>query len=68
MVQPCVWFKEEPSQFSMGQMAQSLTLAIMEKPHKWLDECLRILLSCFRAWNSACRPRSFVTNKPDKSA
>ena len=25
MVQPCIWFKEEPSQFSMGQTAQCLT-------------------------------------------
>ena len=39
MVQPCIWFKEEPSQFSMGQTAQSLTSSIMEKPHTgmWLD-------------------------------
>ena len=31
---------------------QSLTCSIMEKPHTGLDECPRILLSCFRAWNS----------------
>ena len=24
MVQPCIWFKEEPSQFSMGKTAQSV--------------------------------------------
>ena len=24
MVQPCMWFKEEPSQFSMGQTAHNL--------------------------------------------
>ena len=39
---------EEPSQFSVGQTAQSLTCSFMEKPHTVLDDCLRILLSCFR--------------------
>ena len=52
MIQPCIWFKEEPSQFSMGQTAPSLTCSIMEQPHTGLDECPRILLSCFRARNS----------------
>ena len=52
MVQPCVWFKEEPIKFSIGQTAQSLTCSFMEKPHTELDECLRILLSCFRERNS----------------
>ena len=52
MVQPCIWFKEEPSQFSMGQTAQSLTCFIIEKPNTGLDECPRILLSCFRARSS----------------
>ena len=50
---PCIWFKEEPSQLSMGQIAQSLTCSITEKPHTGLDECPRILLSCVRARNSA---------------
>ena len=36
----------------MGQTAHSLTCSIMEKPHTGLDDCLRILLSCFRARNS----------------
>ena len=31
---------------------KSLTCSIMEKPHTGLDECPRILLSCFRARNS----------------
>ena len=35
-----------------GQTAQSLTCSIMEKPHTGLDECPRILLSCFKARNS----------------
>ena len=48
----CIWFKEEPSQFSMGQTAQSLTCFIMENHDTGLDKCLRILLSCFRARNS----------------
>ena len=52
MVQPCIWFKEEPSQFSMGQTAQILTCFIMEKPLAGSDEFLRILLACFRARNS----------------
>ena len=43
---------EEPSQFSMGQTALSLSCSIMEKLHTGLDECPRILLSCFRARNS----------------
>ena len=33
MVQPCIWFKEELSQFSVGQTAQILTCSIMDKPH-----------------------------------
>ena len=62
MVQPCIWFKEEPSQFSLGQTAHSLTYFIMEKPHTGLDECPRILLSCFRARNSVanCSRHAFV--------
>ena len=52
MVQNCGWFKEESSQFSMGQTAQTLTCSILGKPHTGLDECPRILLSCFRAMNS----------------
>ena len=56
VVQPCIWFKEEPSQFSMGQTAQSLTCSIVEKPQTGFDECPRILLSCFRARNSVCAP------------
>ena len=43
-----MWFMEEPSQFSVGQTAQNLTCAIMEKPHTGLDDCLNMLLSCFR--------------------
>ena len=39
VIQPCMWFVEEPSQFSVGQTAQSLTCSIMEKPHTGLDEC-----------------------------
>ena len=34
---------------------QSLTCSIIEKPHTGLDECPRILLSCFRARNSGGR-------------
>ena len=56
MVQLCVWFKEEPSQFSVGQTAQSLTCSIVEKPHTGLDECPRILLSCFTARDSGPKP------------
>ena len=54
VVQPCNWFKDEPSQFSMGQTESIVTCSIMEKPHTGLHECLRILLSCFRARNSSC--------------
>ena len=52
---PCMWFKGESSQFSMGQTAQSLTCSIMEKPHTGLDECPKILLLCFRARTSVQR-------------
>ena len=48
VIQPCMWFMEEPSQFSVGQTAQSLTCSIMDKPHTGLEDCLRMLLSCFR--------------------
>ena len=56
MVQPCIWFKEEPSQFSMGQTTHSLTCSNVEKPHTRLDECPRILLPCFEARNSGPTP------------
>ena len=39
--------EEEPSQFSVGPTAQSLTCSIMEKPHTGWDDCLNMLLSCF---------------------
>ena len=39
---------EGPSQFSVGQIAHNLTCSIIEKPHTGFDDCLRILLSCFR--------------------
>ena len=42
-------FKEEPTQLSMGQTAHSLACSMIKKPHTGLDECPRILLSCFRA-------------------
>ena len=45
MVQPCMWFKEETSQFSMGQIAQSLTCSIKEKPHTVL-----VLRMVHRIW------------------
>ena len=48
MVQPCIWFMEEPSQFAVGQTSQSLTCSIMEKPHTGLDDCKRVLQECFR--------------------
>ena len=44
----CMWFTAEPSQFSVGQTAPSLTCSIMEKPHTGLKDCLNMLLSCFR--------------------
>ena len=47
-IQPCMWFMEEPSQFSVGPTAQSLTCSTMEKPHTELDDCMRMLLACFR--------------------
>ena len=55
----CIRFKEEQSQFSIGQTAQSPTCSIMEKPNTGLDDCPRILLSFFRARNSV--PRHLLT-------
>ena len=43
-----MWFIEEPSQFSVGQKAQSLTCSFMDEPITGLDDCLRILLRSFR--------------------
>ena len=45
-----MWFMvmEETSKFSVSQTAQSLTCSIMEKPNTGLDDCLRMLLPCFR--------------------
>ena len=56
VVQLCIWFKEEPSQLFMGQTAHSLTCSTMKKPHTGLDECPRILLSCYTAGNSVGHP------------
>ena len=53
VVLPCIWFKEEPCQFSMSQTSQSLSCSIMEKPHTGLVEWPRILSLCFSAKNSA---------------
>ena len=46
--QPCMWFMEEPSQFSVDLTPQSLTCSIMKGPHTGLDDCLMVLLMCFR--------------------
>ena len=51
-----MWFMEEPIQFSVDQTAQSLACSIMEKPKIGLDDCLRILLSCFRKRMSGLNP------------
>ena len=55
-----------PSQFSMGQTVQSLTSSVMEKPHTGLDDCLRMVLSCFREKVSGHilgeKPLGFVIN------
>ena len=67
VIQPCMWFMEEPSQFPVGQTAPSLTCFIMEKPHTRLDDYLNMLLSCFRTMmsggGSVCgRRRPFQTS------
>ena len=48
VTQPCMWLMEELSQFSIGQTAQSLTCSIMEKPHRGLDDWMRVLQACFQ--------------------
>ena len=53
---------EEPSQFSVGQTAQSLACSIMEKPHTGLDDCMRMLQACFRKRMSDCNLTLSVSN------
>ena len=48
VIQPGMWFMEEPSQFSVGQTAQSLTCSMIEKPHTGVYDSQRMLPSCFR--------------------
>ena len=55
---PCIWFKDEPSHFSMGQTVQSRTSSITEKPLTGLDGCLKILLSCL--WDCGHQKRNFL--------
>ena len=55
-----MWFMEEPSQFPVGETAQSLDCSIMEKPHSGLDDCLRVLQACFRKRMSVVRRRGDV--------
>ena len=50
-IQPCMWFIEEPSQFSVG-----LTCSILEKPPTGLHDCLRMLQACFRKRMSGSKP------------
>ena len=47
-IQTCMWYVEQPSLFSVGQTALSITCSIMEKPHRGLHKCPRMLLSRFR--------------------
>ena len=51
---------EEPSQFSVGQTAQCQTCSIMEKPGTGLDDCLNMLMACFRKGMSAARSSNRV--------
>ena len=60
-------FIEEPSWFSVGQTAESLTSSIMDKPHTGLDDCLRILLSCFREKMSDNKPLHGVGQKDNNT-
>ena len=62
-------FMKEPSQFSMGQTAQSLTCSIMEKQHTGLDDCLNMLLSCFRkTWLSCPVSRPPCTSRSEPNS
>ena len=56
-----MWLMEEPSLFSVGQTAHSLTCSIMEKPHTGLEDRLGILLPCFRKRLSAPHQNLFDT-------
>ena len=53
VIQLCMQFMEEPSQFSVGQTPQSLTCSIMEEPHTVLDDCENA--ACFRNLEKAGR-------------
>ena len=61
-----VWFMEEPSQYYMGQTAQSQTCSIMEEPHTVLDDCLNMLLSCFIKRLSGRKPTVNVLEGDEK--
>ena len=50
-------YPSRKSQASSPWAKQHLTCSIMEKPHTGLDDCPRILLSCFRARNSGVNER-----------
>ena len=67
VIQPCMWFMEEPSQFSVGQTQHSLTCSIMEKPHTGLEDCLKMLLSCFRKRMSDLHRRRSKSRPPSSS-
>ena len=68
VIQPCVWFMEQPSQFSVGQTAQSLNYSIMENPHAGLNDSLKILLACFRKRMSASGSPSMRSTSPGAEA
>ena len=53
VVQPCIWFKKEPSRdLHAGPNSTESNLFAFNHIHTGLDECPRILLPCFRARNS----------------
>ena len=56
VIQPCIWFMEDPSQFALGQTAKSVTCSINEKPLTGLSDCLKILLSPSSYWMSGYYP------------
>ena len=60
-----MWFMKEPSQFSMGQTAQSLICSIVEKQHTELDDCVNMLPSCFRKRMSGETARQTVRRPLD---
>ena len=57
LVQPCIWFKEVPSQFTMGQTAESNLFHHGETIYRvgWMSENPTPMLTSKELWLAPCR-------------